>query len=1327
MEDDVIEIFDSNVEEISDVTIVEERIADGSEIFFNDQQIKSHLTGLLYTDATQLKSLPKRVDLYFQLLRAATQEHVPVNDALKPVISAMQYTHYVEKDDHLPDPGFEEARMIKPSQFERFLEQFHKLNRDVSNTYTSASKRLYALFRPFESVSVDTVIANGDADVIDTMDRHYRALGPGHGSYEGDNLSIAGFFAGDPSEKGKRTVQFDDYIERRAAMRAGDTVKVVFNDFALESNKSICYETDGKIEEGGSIKLLHPLLFKGVVVQALGKEDRDNDYFVFDSKTEDTFSKRRVQKGGTIVLSKTLRHYDLRKALTPSTPSQALFIDHENVHSIQDVEAVLVKYGYTPFSLPEHARSTIEALLSTKLPPKRVRVNNPQQLKRPSETVTHLLAHFHGSTNFERFIDASRLRDRGLADILSIFLEGAEGKAVKAAKARLDEKLETLKKRLTNTKDSQKGSSCSPSNKNIIAKLYTSLEALKEEDGKACWWDLQYDKTNYKLKTEGATQATLEKKLTGMAKFAGLSARELEKEATAVLMGKRRVMEGEHAILQNGVLHKNILFTRRKVDGREVWVKSGTADICNDTIETELLNESTCVFDSFEGACKSLKEAKTAKLIARIKSCIEIVEAAQRGLKDLAEVSQLVKVFGYMRANSAGALRSMPFHGALSAPTPGNEAMADDLEGDIDGPSFDDLVNNIEGQDFNYAPMPINAPKGQKVMGGQDDIVNTISRALDINFSDDHKEYMSHKVSVRYNYNEIDVKVAEEKAKLMSKVNMDLYQSNHEFRKKVDAKVEEKLKASVESNYVGFYYKQTLYGVALVTCMIMALYPTVQVHKIIPKCTSNFSITGFPLSADDPHSLEIYIVNSLRFFAVPEDIRYQQLLDKKEEELKTDVRKLITEILDEDYSISQSIEMNKSNLVLKKRNTRNVDALLRPSFRPNFHFTASPSNNIVAYLSTLNERIRRAKYSKTNIAKSAFISNTCCPEKLSHDIDFYSPVINDDELKAAFKKIRTTDVSRKAKNDVLFLKRAPLNPREVPPYNTIVHKSVEMKAPHMEKEAIEMVVKDDAFFNKVLLPKLSSNYDHVIKILDANVDNIETAKLHYLRDIFVKGLNEDLNNTRNALHSFVKGKIPLLIGRFVTGFKSQVGGTQSFVKACEALESNSDARNALVKTNLAALKEVPFYDGKEDVLVKNIAVIMDTFVNMLKDLLGKASGPASLKVICMVCYSLLDNLYSFVDNTNYDIGAIEKKIENLREKRKETMMGNYMADDDERSLQIQLRNMGVSNWETVFDRIKGVDLNALSNMREEAENFRMADYQGENAEGDIDEDTDFVR
>jgi hypothetical protein len=1337
MDSDFIEILESNVEDISTVTIEEERIKDGSEIFFNDQQIKSHLTNLLYTNDSQLKGLPKIVDKYFGLLKDLSMPAITDEVLLNPIIDATQNVYYVADDDYIPDADFEASEMIKMTNFDMFIEKFHKLNRDTRNPYTSTASKLYTLFCPFESnPGTYQVKAKEDSDSMDSKGRHTRVLAAQREVYKGDDIGIVGFYAKTNTNtintintntintintNTKKTIDFDAYLRDIQSLKNGAKVIVVFNDFAFIKD-ALCSTAPGVVK-GDQIHLETAVTFKNVSRTAL--PIHHEDYYVFPKEVPNTFSKRTIFKGEAKMTCTKFVGYDLYNAIRPTTPSQALFIDYDNIskNTVSNIDAIneaVSKYGFNPSFLPESLRPIIEMICKVKLPSKRVRTVTPAALKHPHESNIHFLKEFPGNNNLSRMVSSWRNRDNGLSVILQHFKEDIAARTKQLSTSKLSAQLEKLKVRLASLQSTQGIAKCDQDKRIMVTKSYATLAALYADDGHDCFWDANLDPTDYSLKRDIKSVAEIEKRLIASPKYSRLSSKEIEQEAHHIMAGRRKVQIGEHALLVNNILKKNIVFSRQNVQGKHVWIKVGQVDKCNDILP-DRLDESTCVMDTFDKTCKSLKEVQLAKEIARTKSSIEAIESYLAFTNSEMNIDNLITLFKAMATNMY--VRNRPFSDTSVLDSYiGHLQAEEDLDGyDIEA-SFAELANHIEAQDYTSVPLPLLKQGAAAQPSVPTDIVSIVTKILDISFQPSHITYMQKKLSQQYNISDIDKELLVEKDKLMTKVNMDMYNKNPDFKKKLDQKIEEKLKSTFAEKYSKFYYDETLFAVALITCMSMALFPGVQIERLIPRCSNKFSVVGYPLSSDKEKSLEMYILCVLKFFSVPEDVRYQTLLQKSDEELRKDVHKTIDEITENDYILYQSMQSNKDILQQKHQAKSQFETVLRPSYKPNFEFVSNTSNNVIGFLKTLNTKIRKAKFTKVNMVKSPFISNSCCPEQLREDIDYYTKEIKDQELTLALKKIKPSDEGSRWHKTYVPGTTKPVAPpifqmKPVPALNTVA--PVDVAKPSVEEPPKP---RDNKYYNSVLLPKLEKDYDAVTDTIQRVLDTVDSSQIYFIRDAFIKGLNDDLVNTRNSLFTFVKNKVPLLLGRLIHGASSTSTSTSATASLTDSLLKNDPYKSVLASLDISALKNIQYFTGDDSVIIKNIAEIMTAFVRVLKSILDlKKSDPDSLILSCSICNLLLSHLYNYMDNTNYDIDSVSKAVETLRERRKEEMMTSYLVDDEQRSLQIQLRNMGVPNWTTMFEKLKNMDINTYSNHREEEENYQMADDLGENPDDDIED------
>jgi predicted sulfurtransferase len=111
---------------------------------------------------------------------------------------------------------------------------------------------------------------------------------------------------------------------------------------------------------------------------------------------------------------------------------------------------------------------------------------------------------------------------------------------------------------------------------------------------------------------------------------------------------------------------------------------------------------------------------------------------------------------------------------------------------------------------------------------------------------------------------------------------------------------------------------------------------------------------------------------------------------------------------------------------------------------------------------------------------------------------------------------------------------------------------------------------------------------------------------------------------------------------------------------------------------------------------------------------------------------ILERLNEHLSLNDTDNDKITKRVEELREKRKQAMMATYSDDEELRRLQVQLKSMGLtmaipsdngiedddSQAQKVNNLVNEADVNISihRNNIDEQNNYYIGDYQGENPE-----------
>lgn len=246
-------------------------------------------------------------------------------------------------------------------------------------------------------------------------------------------------------------------------------------------------------------------------------------------------------------------------------------------------------------------------------------------------------------------------------------------------------------------------------------------------------------------------------------------------------------------------------------------------------------------------------------------------------------------------------------------------------------------------------------------------------------------------------------------------------------------------------------------------------------------------------------------------------------------------------------------------------------------------------------------------------------------------------------------------------------------------------------------------------FMKNTIRKVLANIAHRVKVEDAKKNGDEPPKV------------EDLS-------TMMKVRIAFLRNTAVdTSFLKEVA--VKYLQGLELLEFAGDD----VKT-FAVLQYV-FLMSLYSILVGGIVGQLDhggevddaLLIEISLTSTGLQKQKASL--YADLVYLLIEQLITIVTENMIQTSAVSKKVEELREKKKESLMAMYKADDEERQLQMVLKKIGVDSWHDVgteadeyVDMAAGVwqgqDISKVQNQREEDENYKIGDYPGENGDAD---------
>lgn len=1204
---DFIELLDSHIMATENVIIEEERIKDEYNIHFNDAQIKSHLTNLVYDG--------KKVSKFFDLLDQRTPQRTPYTSHIMPIISCKKHIYYIADDDYEPDQDFEEEQQIIMNNFDDFIIQFDAMNHDARNKYSMTKERFDNLMRPFVTTGVPNHTIDSPIDGMDAIHRSYRMV-------PNDQVKLVGFYTG---SKDGQEIHIAKYLKGLRKLRDNDDVRVMFNDFAFRNNKLVI-KAKATVRDG-RVVFDKPIYLETPDAMTSSLPINDDRIFVFPAG-KPPFSKHAILTGNYAVYGED--PVKLSEFILPSSVTQVLFIEYRSgaIKTYRDLSA---------YVLEEKHRHVINWVmrptkLAQRAPARRAVTSSPSSQTQPPPRDRHLAAFL---TKFKEY----------LASVQQQFDKASLGKQ--------------------------------------ITKLRGELESLKA------------------AKTTCAQ--VVDRPIKIIKTFSSVT------ELNADLDAFR---ENEYVILQQPLFARDELFVMKSVQGSNQWVKVRSLDKCDtDILMTgyeKNVTQELCMYDSAEQACHYLENIWVLRTRQAKKRHLQILEDISWLLEHdswAGDINTLIAFFEMI--NKHDITRNIPFDATFHGHY--EKIVADeDLYGEDLPMTFQELMNFTEG---NEMPRPLQQQKPpSNPLPGELDNVTIISKYLDINFTSDHLTFTKQYVRRRFEKTLLDEQLVAERTRLMAPINQAMYQSNRDYKNKVDTKIEERLRAFMEKKYEKFYYDEIIFSAALIQCMILALYPAAEMSKIVPRCSALYSSTGHPVASDATKSLESYLACALKQMAIEDDIRYKLVLSS--DRVANDIKSSIDIIMAEDYSLSQRIANNTQTKSSPRRIPKTTEALLNVSFRPAFNFPAHTSNAAILFLKTLNDIVARSKFNKINMKKSAFISNFCCPELLTNEYDTYDMFTG--EVRDMNMVRQKTAIINHSRTTFPPLHAHHLkNPFEEP---TVTHHKW-MKLHHDEARDIVIDPIEDDEFNEVIYPRLNANFEKLSTLLLKILDKPNMAAIYFIRDALINNMNNDPKLHRMVLHNFLVNKLSLQVSKWINGIAN---GTDELDKT---VRSNTDVRELLKGAwpFVKVFTDTMVVSGAEDECIKDIIMLLDSlfvFLTHLSVTAGENMRKPNINLVHTLIDTMITKMHEYYQNNIFDNKDVLKNIEELRELKKQSMMDVYAVDDEERTIQIQLRNIGVTNWQSIFDRMKNVDLTDMNAQREENENYRMGDYAGENDEAD---------
>lgn len=675
-----------------------------------------------------------------------------------------------------------------------------------------------------------------------------------------------------------------------------------------------------------------------------------------------------------------------------------------------------------------------------------------------------------------------------------------------------------------------------------------------------------------------------------------------------------------------------------------------------------------------------------------------------------------------------------------------------------------------------------------------EDIIQTFINLNDITLSESIHKYILLQMNTTYPKKDIFDKIIKEENTLKKQINKELYETKTNYKLKIDMLIKNKLKIFETNILKKYYFDIIIFTAGLLILVMMAEYPNIVIKKIMPKCVKYFSYIGHPIASDNAvQSLTKYFACIISSIGVPGDLRFDQFTSMNLQDIDTHIKKIIDDIQQINPEIIKKIENNKKSLIqIKHKNITDYGKYMKlaHSYKPNFEFKSEidPINkddaNIINYLKEINNNIKKTKILKNTIYNNPLLINSCCIEKLTHVTNFYNFFNTNINYNLAKDKINnlpnifpiTNSYIPSSKvilgiqnlfgnKKITISKTIDINYQEKNKFNNSFYeglKSFTTKNNIIANDNIFIDLpnkyEDIDWWGDIFYPTLEKDFDYISECIrnyydKVNLDTLMQVKIIISGKSFLKS-----SNLRSSLFSFIKFKLTSFLSQIINKKKIiDETGENSFVKLLDSLQSNSLYDEVLKKINIVFLQSLKniedlFFNSKNDetLVIQNISILAYLFIKILISILYvtvnddfnisklksttlqllKINQKKLLSLSSSIVFYFIEELNKFIILNDTDNDKIKKKIEELREKRKQAMISAYSSDDEARKLQILLKKMGLKiddsddlNKDDIKEKIPLTqtqiqNIQEYENVQQDNANYNIGEYQGDNADGD---------
>jgi len=700
-----------------------------------------------------------------------------------------------------------------------------------------------------------------------------------------------------------------------------------------------------------------------------------------------------------------------------------------------------------------------------------------------------------------------------------------------------------------------------------------------------------------------------------------------------------------------------------------------------------------------------------------------------------------------------------------------------DYIGESDLLDLDKVYNNIEyGDAAEYHIEHKQVPAQPAIMDNEErnaDILETLVDLLDINLSKDMERFILKFVSNKHP-NTIAEKVRQKEAQIREsqKKVYEKAKSNPKFLADFNNLIKKKVSEFEDAETRKFYANVVVSVVSLLNICMIIEYPNLRINRHLPKCVKAFSYIGYPVVENKNTSFTKYLCCILTSLGNPGDQKFDSFSHMTVQQIEDLVHTEIDAILESQHQLASLVQTKKefirSTTHLQSKSDRAPDfgkyMSLNLLYKPSFMFPEH-KGGVLALLSAINNTIKSAEHQKLNQYNRPLIGNMCCIERLTSTTNFYDffKDIKNDTKKWVKEESLSCSATYKPKSlttstENLFISK-----------NVKLHNSKEI--PHQggpnQENRLGVFIEANPLFeanefsntDEEWDEKLASLFDLVIetvrKYRDPEQKEIDTDLVMKLKNLVVTlraflgmtsaDIPDQIQNLRASMMSFLKYRLPTMLSQIV--HQKLMQNNEDWNMLIEMTTQNKNYAQILPKIKTIIPTKVenlfqPDETGNEHV-TKNMTIMVYVVFKVLYSMLfvtahddstkievRPLTNPSSatkklLAISSTIVYDIIERLHAYI-LLNDSFSDVKKRVEELREEQKRAKMFKYSADDETRRLQLMLEKMGISvsdqNAPPGQNAQNQQDILQHDNKMQEAEQYKIGDYHGENAEENEDLD-----